>query len=313
MRQKQGPRVMTGLLLIVAVVATSAFVFFLADVRAAFERRYNLITVFASAPRVRIGSPVWIGGHEVGRVTAIGLLPVITDSAPRVAVTVEIPRKHQPLIRSDSRARLSTSRMIGEPAVDISPGSRAARMLVAGDTLYSTPKADLMSAFGIWRGFQSSVDSLVRASKLLQPAIAARAPQLRRLSYRLEQTRKEFAVVASSFSGGSLGPMLGDSMLAPAFARLSETAGQLGPAFRAAADRYKEPELRGAFTRLSTRADSLSTRLRTLTEYFANGSLMRFRTDTAIQKVLHQTQIDLDSLIAETKRNPLRFWLGNKK
>jgi ABC-type transporter Mla subunit MlaD len=96
---------MAGLLLIGAVIALSAFVFFLADVRAAFERRYELIAVFASAPRLRVGSPVWIGGHEIGRVKAIGLLPVREDSAPRVAVTIEVPHQYQPLLRSDSRAR----------------------------------------------------------------------------------------------------------------------------------------------------------------------------------------------------------------
>jgi ABC-type transporter Mla subunit MlaD len=299
--------------LIVALVATGAFVFFLADVRAALEHRYELIAVFPSAPRVRVGSPVWIGGHEIGRVTEIGLLPVRTDSAARVAVTVEIPRRYQPLIRSDSRARLSTARMIGEPAVDISSGSRSARMLVAGDTLFGVKKVDLMSAFSIWRGFQSSIDSLVRASKTLQPTIAQRTPQLKRLANRLEQSRKELAVVTSTFSGGSLAPLLGDSLLQPAFARLGETTQQLGPAFREAAARYQEPELRGALTRMSTRADSLSVRLRALSVQLANGSLARFRSDTAIQKVLHQTQADLDSLIAETKRNPLRFWLGNRK
>jgi len=298
--------------LIVALIATGAFVFFLADVRAALEHRYELIAVFSSAPRVRVGSPVWIGGHQVGHVKEIALLPVREDSAPRLAVTIEIPRKYQQFVRSDSRARLSTARMIGEPAVDISSGTRSARMLLPGDTLYSVNKVDLMAAFTIWRDFQTSLDSLVRASKVLRPAIAARGAQLRRLSARLEQTQKGMALVASTFSSGTLSPLLRDSAL-QAFGRLGETTEQLGPAFRAAAARYQEPELRSALTRMSTRADSLTLRLRALRTQLANGSLSRFRTDTAIQKVLHQTQADLDSLMAETKRNPLRFWLGNRK
>src|SRR5215510_3207840 len=105
MRQNQRRRFISGLVLIGAAIALSAFVFFLADVRAAFEHRYHLVIVYASAPRLRIGSPVWVGGHEIGRVTKIALLPARTDSTPRVAVTAEIPRKYQPLIRDDSRAR----------------------------------------------------------------------------------------------------------------------------------------------------------------------------------------------------------------
>lgn len=304
---------MAGLLLIAAVIALSAFVFFLADVRAALERRYELTAVFATAPRLRVGSPVWIGGHEVGRVKAIGLLPVREDSAPRVAVTIEVPHKYQPLVRSDSRARLSTARIIGEPAVDISSGSASARMLVPGDTLYSVAEVDLLSAFTIWRRFQSSIDSLVRASKVLQPAIAARKPQLRRLAARMEQTRKDLALFTSTFSQGSLSPLLSDTLLQPAFAQLGQTAQQLAPALRQAAAHYSDPALRDALTRMATRADSLSTRLRTLSEQFANGSLLRFGSDTAIQKTLRETKVELDSLMAETKRNPLRFWLGNRK
>ena len=64
---------------------------------------------------------------------------------------------------------------------------------------------------------------------------------------------------------------------------------------------------------MATRADSLSNRLRTLSEQFANGSVMRFSSDSAIQKTLRETKVELDSLMAETKRNPLRFWLGNRK
>jgi hypothetical protein len=203
--------------------------------------------------------------------------------------------------------------MIGEPAVDISSGSDSARMLVPGDTLYSVAEVDLESAFNIWRRFQTSIDSLVRASKVLKPTIAARTPQLRRLSARMEQTRKELALFTSTFSQGSLSPLLNDTLLQPAFARLGETAQQLAPALRQAAAQFNDPALRGALSRMATRADSLSTRLRTLSEQFANGSVMRFSSDSAIQKTLRETKVELDSLIAETKRNPLRFWLGNRK
>ena len=38
------------------------------------------------------------------------------------------------------------------------------------------------------------------------------------------------------------------------------------------------------------------------------GLLIRAQTDTAIIKAFHEAQVQLDSLIAETKRNPSRFW-----
>ncbi len=312
MRQSDTRRVIKGLLLIAAVVSLSAFVFFLGDFRALLERRYELIAVFPNAPRLRAGSPVWIGGHEVGRVTAIGFLPVRADSQPRLAVHVEIPRKHRSLIRSDSRARLTSARTIGEPVVDISPGTTSARALVPGDTLYAAPVTDLMAAFTVWRGFQSALDSLVKASRILQPRIAGQRPQLERLAARMQTTKTAFARVAALLSNSSLTDLATGGELRAALGDLAQTAQQLGPTLRSASERYNDPALRGAVSRMSRHADSLSVQIGALTQQFTNSSLSRFARDTAIQRALHKTQMELDSLIAETKRNPMRFWLGNR-
>jgi ABC-type transporter Mla subunit MlaD len=296
----------------VAVAALSAFVFFLGDMRALLERRYELIVVFAQGPRLREGSPVWIGGHEVGRVKAIGFLPVRADSAPRLAVRIEIPHRHRELVRSDSRARLTSARTIGEPVVDISPGSRSARELAPGDTLFSEPATDLLSAFQTWRRFQSTLDTLVKSARVLQPRIAARKPQLVRLATSVQQTKAEFARVSALLQESSLAELVTAGSLQSAVSDLSATARQLGPTLRAAGERYNDPALRAALGRMGAHADSFSLQLNALAQQFGNSSLSRFASDSALQKALHKSQIELDSLIAETKRNPLRFWLGNR-
>ena len=313
MRQSETRRVVAGVLLIAAVVALGAFVFLLGNVRALLEHRYELIVIFDKAPRLRVGSPVWIGGHEIGRVTAIGLLPVRADSSARVAAHVEIPRKYQPLVRSDSRGRLTSARMIGEPVVDISPGTRNARVLVAGDTVYSVPGIDLLGAFQIWRGFQSAIDSLVKVSRVLQPRIVQRKPQLMRLAARIQDAKAEFTRVTDLLRNSSLAELSAGGQVQTALSDLGETAKQLGPALRAASQRYNDPAFRSALARMGAHADSLSLQLNALKEQLGNGSLARFAQDSAIQFTVLRTQIELDSLMAETKRNPLRFWLGNRK
>jgi len=302
-----------GSALIAGILAVSAFVFLLGNVRSFLQGRYELIVVFANAPRLRVGSPVWIGGHEVGRVTAIGLLPVRADSTPRVAVHVEIPRKHQSLLRGDSRARLTSARMIGESVVNISPGTEATSALEPGDTVHSLPTANLLSAFQIWRGFQSAIDSLVRVSRVLQPQIAQTKPQLVRLAASVQHTRAEFTRVTDMLGKSSITDMITGGELQAALGNLGKTAQDLGPTLRAAAQRYNDPALRSALGRMSTHADSLSAQLNSLREQLGRGTAQRFVRDSAIQKTLRKTQIELDSLMAETKRNPLRFWLGNRK
>jgi ABC-type transporter Mla subunit MlaD len=296
MRRHETRRVLMGSALIAGILAVSAFVFLLGNVRSFLQGRYELIVVFANAPRLRVGSPVWIGGHEVGRVTAIGLLPVRADSTPRVAVHVEIPRKHQSLLRGDSRARLTSARMIGESVVNISPGTEATSALEPGDTVHSLPTANLLSAFQIWRGFQSAIDSLVRVSRVLQPQIAQRKPQLVRLAASVQHTRAEFTRVTDMLGKSSITDMITGGELQAALGNLGKTA-----------------QDRSALGRMSTHADSLSAQLNSLREQLGRGTAQRFVRDSAIQKTLRKTQLELDSLMAETKRNPLRFWLGNRK
>jgi hypothetical protein len=94
---------------------------------------------------------------------------------------------------------------------------------------------------------------------------------------------------------------------------LGSSIGELRQTFMQAAERARaarddaEPALR----RLAARADTISMQITTLQNAIASsggGLLVRAQTDTAIVKALHEAQVQMDSLIAETKRNPLRFW-----
>jgi hypothetical protein len=203
--------------------------------------------------------------------------------------------------------------MIGESVVNISPGTEATSALEPGDTVHSLPTANLLSAFQIWRGFQSAIDSLVRVSRVLQPQIAQRKPQLVRLAASVQHTRAEFTRVTDMLGKSSITDMITGGELQAALGNLGKTAQDLGPTLRAAAQRYNDPALRSALGRMSTHADSLSAQLNSLREQLGRGTAQRFVRDSAIQKTLRKTQLELDSLMAETKRNPLRFWLGNRK
>ena len=64
MRPSETPRVIAGSALLAAILLLAGLVFFLNDVRAALERQYDLVVVFSTAQRLRIGSPVWIGASR---------------------------------------------------------------------------------------------------------------------------------------------------------------------------------------------------------------------------------------------------------
>jgi capsule polysaccharide export protein KpsE/RkpR len=96
---------------------------------------------------------------------------------------------------------------------------------------------------------------------------------------------------------GNLSALIGD--LRTSFTRAAERA--------SAAQSEAEPALR----RLAARADTINAQIAQLQTAIAAGGgglLVRAQTDSAIVKALHGAQLQMDSLIAETKRNPLRFW-----
>ena len=313
MSEIQSRRVIAGFLLMLGLTALLVAVFLAERIRVAFQHRYVLYAVFPSAPRLRIGSAVWIGGHEVGEVVSIGFRAVQHDTTPSIAVRVEIPRKHQSLIRGNSQVRLSAARMIGEPVVDIIPGDGSAPPLEEGDTLFAESTVSAAQAIASMRRFSQSLDSLLESARAFGPAAARSRTQFARLARRLDQVQLDFGRLKRDMSGGSLSLIMNDSALQHAIAQTRVTTQQLGTAFQSVSTKFNDPELRQAFAGLQQRASGLSGQMQQLQDQFANGSLPRFAQDSAIVKALHGAQLELDSLMAITKRNPLRFWFGDRK
>jgi ABC-type transporter Mla subunit MlaD len=312
MSEGQSRRVIAGFALLFGLSTLLVAVFLADRIRDAFQDRYALYAVFPSAPRLRVGSPVWIGGHPVGEVVSIGFQPVLADSSLSIAVRVEIPTKHRSLVRRNSTVRLASARLIGEPVVDISPGDRGVPPLEEGDTLFALPPVSLGQAMRSVTSLNQSLDSLLATSRGLTPAATRNRAQFARLMSRLDRLQIEFADIQNNMSGGTVGLMMNDSALQRAFAQTGRTTQQLSAAFQSAAAKFTDPQLRQAFTGLQQRASGISAQLDQLRLQFANGSLPRFAKDTAIVKALHAAQLELDSLIAITRRDPLRFWLGGK-
>ncbi len=313
MNNRQSRRVASGFLIMAAALGFALGVFFLADLRTALQKRYTLYAVLPTAPRLRVGSPVWIGGHRVGQVKTIGFRRVLADSGPTIAVQLSLPREVQPLVRRGSLVRLTSARLVGEPAVDIVPGDPGEPLALEGDTLFPLTLTGRAQALDSFRHFQRSLDSLLVATRSLSPLVETRKAQFVLLAEQIAGLQTAFSSLRQRLANGSADRLLSDPALQNALASISTTVQQLGPAFQGAASRYSDPVLRQAFGTLQLRAASLSTQLQRVREQFAHSSLLRFSQDSSLARSLHQAQVELDSLMAETRRNPLRFWLGDRR
>lgn len=310
--RSQKREAMVGGIVLGALVFTFLLIFFLADVRRAFIPTDAFVVLMPSAAGLRAGSLVWIAGKEVGEVTNILVRPPDVDSLRRVAVSVRVQSRYRDHIRRDSQARITSFRMIGDPVLDITPGSPTAPAIEPNDTLLmrvaGTPAAAIKRA----QSLRASMQQLVAESRVLGTPVRERSAQIARMLQHLDVTKRELEEFTLIMQEGPL-----NTFSDPEFNRimnqLATTMEELGASFRGAAERAERArsDAGPVFTRLAARADTIAQeigRLQSAMQAGGGGLRVRAQTDTAIIKALHRAQIQLDSLIIETKAKPWRFW-----
>jgi len=310
MKRRQTARVIAGSAIIVGIMLILVAATSLTSILNAIRGTYEIHAVFDHAIGLRVGAPVWIAGREAGQVTAIGFRGVGRDSLPAIVVTMRLPDNVRAHVRRDSRVRLASARLIGDPAVDITPGSATAPVLAAGDTLHATPEATQTAFMHHAAAFSRAIDSLMRSVRHLDVTLDRSSRRWQKLDTYLEATSTELATLQRTIAAGrAFAP---DSILA-GIRGLGETMQQLQNVLEQAKRREENGGLEAALERARERAAEVARQANELAGLMKRGLPGRMQTDTAIQKALHRTREELDSLISETKRNPLRFWMGNQR
>jgi phospholipid/cholesterol/gamma-HCH transport system substrate-binding protein len=87
-----------------------------------FGPKYELRTYVSEAEDVQVGAPVTLDGVNVGNVQNIQLTARPQDREHAVTMVLQVSKKYQPYIRTDSRASLITSGLLGDRYVNISRG-----------------------------------------------------------------------------------------------------------------------------------------------------------------------------------------------
>lgn len=298
--------------IIMAVLAVIAFVvFFLDDIMGAFDRRYTIVVVMDRAPRLSDRSGVQVAGRTVGRVRRIAFLPTGTDTLARIAVDIELPRRVQPQVRADSRVRLTTLTLMSEPVVDVQPGSADARILRPGDTLRLAPvttREDLTARAATLR---DELNATFGELRTLSPALQERVRQTEAAFAGIDRALAGVHAIAADLRDGPAASLLNDTAFHSAMRRSRAHADGLA----AFVDEWRgrtapDAALAHGLARFGARVDTLRTRLDEAARILETGDgfLARWQRDTAIVRAVNAARASLDSLIAETRRNPLRYF-----
>ncbi|HSJ24486.1 MAG TPA: MlaD family protein [Longimicrobiales bacterium] len=307
---RQTRRTVQGILIMVALVAAGLMVFFLEDILALMDSRYEIVALVPDAPGVAAGTPVWVSGREVGKVQQVAILPTSADTLGRIAVTVELPRRVESQVRTDSRVRITSVSLISEAAVDIVPGSAAAATLAAGDTLRVEPRPDRAQLTEQARQVREDLQQVLATMEDLAPLVRTRMEDTRLAFAAMDATMDEVRRMQADAQANPGLALLRD----PAFRESLERARAHVAALPATFDQVRERtgaagDMGEAVARLRERADTLAAQLDAAAALLdeSAGTLGRFRNDAALSRAVAEARASLDSLMAEVRRNPLRF------
>jgi len=306
---RQGKRALQGSTIIIALLALATGIFLLDDIIARLRSSYELVAVLPEAPRLAAGSRVWVGGNDVGEVRSVSLLPSRGDSSTRVALALRLPGRVREQVRRDSRVRITAVNLLSTPVLDISPGSARASRLSPGDTLRGARAADRTAVLARAAALRASVDSALAGLSALRAPAARRLAALEQVTRQLadarlgyQQLRRDLEAnpLLNGVRSGELSASLGRSR-----ARLTEVLASLGEVQR----RAQASGLSGNAAGMVARAEALQRSLSALqaTMHEQGGTMERLARDSALVRALAGARAQLDSLLADTRRNPLRY------
>jgi phospholipid/cholesterol/gamma-HCH transport system substrate-binding protein len=298
-----------GLFVTVSVTVTALAVFFIDNVRQAFEDRYTLhfhtITTQALRPR----AAVWLAGQAVGQVDGLFFEPPTEDAEGRLRVRLSIDVAVQHLITEGAVAQVTTAGLLGEAVVNILPADEPGPPLVEGAALPAA--SELADPSEVGRRLSTVFDSVKpvadRWGEVFDQALYGpgslrrmmeRPQELRDLQTNLRHMAATFDTLSSA--AGGLAELVSDD-------EVRASLGRLGPRVKTLAEDWGHSEgTLGALVSDSTlvqrlrsiqgNIDRISVRVET-----GRGTLGRLINDQALALELAETREMLEELKADLR------------
>ncbi len=179
--------VRAGVFVALALALLAVVVLVIGKANRVFERQVSYHMYFENVEGLKTDSPVWVGGLEVGRVSAIDFLSDVEDR--RIDVKVELARRFASRIRADSVARISGRGVLGDKAIDISMGAAKAAPIPQGGEIPTGPSGEIAT---LLKNGGEVLENAVQITKDLKRAVSA---------YSDPALKDDIAATLSSFRG----------------------------------------------------------------------------------------------------------------
>lgn len=121
-----------GIFIFIGILILSVIIFSIGNFYTV-KRGYTLNVVFSFANGIGIGAPVRYSGVEVGEVRNIDVYFDQKENRPMVKLNIWVAQNTW--INENAKAAINTLGLLGEKYLEITPGTRDAKLLQKGETL----------------------------------------------------------------------------------------------------------------------------------------------------------------------------------
>jgi phospholipid/cholesterol/gamma-HCH transport system substrate-binding protein len=324
-----------GMVAAIALVLATLFVFAVGGQAGFFWQQYKLRTRFSDVQGLKAGAVIRVAGVEIGKVDRVEFV------GSEVEVGLGVKKDMQSRITTESRASIGSLSLLGEPVIDISPGSTGTP-LKDGDLVPSVrPKGQLSDVA------EGATQSLQQINDLLKDIRAGKGTVGRlftddELFRELNQFVNSAQVVATSLASGkgtlgqllndpsaarslnaaltnlndmtarinagegSLGRLLKDDALAQSLSSASgnidQLTGRLNRGEGTAGRLLTDKELYDRFNSLAGRVDGLANDLQK-----GQGTVGQLLQDKQLYDNMNAAASELRSLIGDIRKDPKKY------
>jgi phospholipid/cholesterol/gamma-HCH transport system substrate-binding protein len=160
--------VRAGVFVALTLALLAVVVLLIGKANRVFDRQVSYHMYFENVEGLKIDSPVWVGGLEVGRVSGIDFLSDVED--PRIDVKIELARRFSNRVRADSVARITGRGVLGDKAIDISMGSAKTPAIPPGGEIQIGSSGELTT---LLKNGGEVLENAVAITKDLRRTVAA--------------------------------------------------------------------------------------------------------------------------------------------
>ena len=302
-----------GIVTAAGVIIAAAVILVYGRVGLLHGSKFTLYVLTDAARGVIRGTEVWLDGQKVGVVKGVDFRSPDNPASERLVLVLSILESDRARVRGDSKVQVrGGANIIGDRVVYIASGTTNARPIADGDTIRAAEQADLEGMTSDAALATRELPAIVENVKLLADQLQTAQGTLGALGIErggpeTMQLRIKTSRVMSRLSRGTFGRVMNerDDLIGRASQIMSRV-----DSIRALAT--SDAHSLGRFRRDSTLVAEIRNARVELAELrqiasSPNGTIGRFRTDSIIIRNIHRDLAEVDSLIADVKKHPLRY------